>query len=291
MTSHEKTERVHQLWDLVRSNYNRRIFLNMLQFMMQAKQEKGTDLVDDEEDFEYTDEEEKADPTNHWYLINTKKLGPELWNLFIYFLNLYSMLACPMVLVFPEIYDRVKTWELIIDCIFVIDIILTFFKKTAHAITLNEIGYSYLRGYFVLDVLMTVPTLVTLQNFSYYPFKLLRFFHVDRILKILNFFLDKILNFYGLNKAKVQDNIFLVSLFLFSIFASHILCCAWIYLGRIDKENPQRHNPNASHISWVYHADNGFDDEDFYQIYVNAFFWIVETITTVGYGDYSGSNN
>jgi hypothetical protein len=38
----------------------------------------------------------------------------------------------------------------------------------------------------------------------------------------------------------------------------------------------------------VYHWENGFDPENFYQIYIFAIYWILETITTVGYGDYYG---
>jgi len=42
---------------------------------------------------------------------------------------------------------------------------------------------------------MVIPTLVTLENFDYYPFKLLRYVHIDRLFKILDFILDRILAF------------------------------------------------------------------------------------------------
>ena len=39
--------------------------------------------------------------------------------------------------------------------------------------------------------------------------------------------------------------------------------------------------------SWIY--ENGFKDKETHTIYIFAFYWIFEVITTVGYGDYSGS--
>ena len=41
--------------------------------------------------------------------------------------------------------------------------------------------------------------------------------------------------------------------------------------------------------SWVY--KNDFDDKKYHTQYIFAFYWIFEVITTVGYGDYSGSTS
>jgi hypothetical protein len=40
-------------------------------------------------------------------------------------------------------------------------------------------------------------------------------------------------------------------------------------------------------LSWIY--ANGFEELPIINIYIFAFYWIFEVITTVGYGDYSGS--
>lgn len=42
----EKKERVKFLWDMVRTNYKRRIFLMTLAIMVEQKTAKGVDLVD-----------------------------------------------------------------------------------------------------------------------------------------------------------------------------------------------------------------------------------------------------
>lgn len=64
-------------------------------------------------------------------------------------------------LVFPEDFKYVKDWEFAVDIIFSINIVLTFFRKTAKALTLKDITLVYIKGYFILDILMTFPTLVT----------------------------------------------------------------------------------------------------------------------------------
>ena len=41
--------------------------------------------------------------------------------------------------------------------------------------------------------------------------------------------------------------------------------------------------------SWIYEA--GFAGKKTHTIYIFAFYWIFEVITTVGYGDYSGATS
>ncbi len=68
----EKKERIEALWGLIRTNYNRKVFLNMLNIMMENKKLKGVDIINDDEEFQYTDEEDRLDPNEQWYLINTQ---------------------------------------------------------------------------------------------------------------------------------------------------------------------------------------------------------------------------
>lgn len=47
------------------------------------------------------------------------------------------------------------------------------------------------------------------------------------------------------------------------------------------------HLPEDERTSWVYNI--GLDDHDSTSIYIIALYYILQTITTVGYGDYTGS--
>ena len=71
------------------------------------------------------------------------------------------------------------------------------------------------------------------------------------------------------------------------MLATNALACCWIYLGRLDKDSPYKADLayNGS-LSWVYNWNNGFDPDDYKSLYIYSVYWILETITTVGFGDY-----
>ena len=88
--------------------------------------------------------------------------------------------------------------------------------------------------------------------------------------------LDKILfQTLGINKTKVQDLLLLAKLLVFVLLCTHVLACIWAWLGL-------RHDADGS---WL---GEQFEHDEHYPLYVTSFYWITETITTVGYGDYSG---
>jgi Trk-type K+ transport system membrane component len=67
------------------------------------------------------------------------------------------------------------------------------------------------------------------------------------------------------------------------LILSHLACCLWIIIAAL-------YNPDGTFEgTWMenfpeYANSNG-------GIYITAFYWIISTITTVGYGDISGTNN
>jgi hypothetical protein len=81
---------------------------------------------------------------------------------------------------------------------------------------------------------------------------------------------------------KVRDYVDLVTLFIFVFFATHLLACFWCFLGRLDY-----HLPNSEKFSWV--NFNNFDEKDFATMYIFSIYFILQTLTTVGYGDHTGS--
>lgn len=65
-----------------------------------------------------------------------------------------------------------------------------------------------------------------------------------------------------------------------------MLACFWCYLGLADSDLPVE-----DRRSWVFHKADGkydFNFKDSKEIYIFSVYWILETLTTVGYGDYVG---
>ena len=97
------------------------------------------------------------------------------------------------------------------------------------------------------------------------------------------------------SKKRQNDLSTFGALILMVVFIAHLTGCYFIELGmqypcKIDPLEVQDGETNLADdctLSWIY--ANGFEELPIANIYIFAFYWIFEVITTVGYGDYSGS--
>lgn len=71
--------------------------------------------------------------------------------------------------------------EMIIDIIYLLEIILNMLKKTRAHKEIESIAQNYIFGYFFFDVAGTIPELVMGEPFSYYWLKVFRMAHVTRL--------------------------------------------------------------------------------------------------------------
>lgn len=88
------------------------------------------------------------------------------------------------------------------------------------------------------------------------------------------------------SKKRQNDLTSFCALILYVIYISHCCACIFIFLGK-EKDCKDAGTENCT-PSWIYQADSNFADKNNTSIYIFAFYWIFEVITTVGYGDYSG---
>ena len=72
-------------------------------------------------------------------------------------------------------------------------------------------------------------------------------------------------------------------LFFFGIFLmiGHTMGCIWIFTGQLSIDDPKDYN-------WIKAHD--LQNGTMYEVYITAIYFTVATITTVGYGDISGTN-
>lgn len=133
-----------------------------------------------------------------WYLIDTEKTFCKVWNFMITCLIIYSLFVTPYVLVFKDVYmnydaetdsytrddkrqETLVKIEYFIDIVYLIEIIFNFVKRTRAQKDLSQIARGYVFGYFIFDLVGTLPLFLG-QTLDVYWLKLFRcLVHVMRL--------------------------------------------------------------------------------------------------------------
>ena len=79
---------------------------------------------------------------------------------------------------------------------------------------------------------------------------------------------------------KRKDAFMLILLFSSALLVGHIASCGWIYLGTMQD----------GWLSSFVVNDAQFKTYEPYQVYIFTNYWVFTVLTTVGYGDYAGTN-
>ena len=153
--------------------------------------------------------------------------------------------------------------ELVVDIIYLIEIILNFMKKQRGHKTMNDIAKSYILSYFAFDLIGTLPELFMGENYKFYWLKFFRCLaHVFRITKPIELVFMRCFRKYS--KTRQSDLTSFGCLLFFMIYVAHVMGCIWIKLGHQhpcdDTEEESLTTlsvDNKCTQSWVY--ANGFD--------------------------------
>lgn len=155
-------------------------------------------MIDDiNEDADEDNQVIDSAPKLKWYLIDVNSTFCKVWNFLITILIIYTMFVSPFILVFPDVYQicddsgncsavqdyqkTLNTLEMVIDIIYFIEILMNFVKKTLAYKTVQLISWNYLTGYFLFDIIATIPELFMQQSVTYYWFKCFRIVHFFRL--------------------------------------------------------------------------------------------------------------
>ena len=129
------------------------------------------------------------------------------------------------------------------------------------------------------------------DNIGLYWFKILRYVHLSRFLQLLYLYLERIFLKIGIDKQIVDRLFYFITLILYLMYVVHFLACGWTLIGYLTP---------GSWISvaglGVSDTGKGSDKPGFAQnsiepVYIRAVYFIVTTLTTVGYGDFHGYTN
>ena len=262
------------------------------------------------------------DPHTHW---------KSFWDIWVALLIAYSVIMVPLRVSFllrSCIFAADWAWELFVDCCFFADILLTFRtalilddpeKQERMVVTdARRIAYHYIKGWFVIDVVSTIPidTIIELTQYAstsaaevqslrscssltespsredsnLRSTMMLRVLRLVRLLKLFRT-LKLALLFRRLDDAvNINPAVFkMARLLAYILLLAHLSACSWfgIFKPVVDGgSEPVANNWIEAYASTqlvpkLADAIRG----DMLTQYTSSLYWAFTTLTTVGYGD------
>lgn len=220
------------------------------------------------------------------------------WDLFITVVLIYTCIVTPHNIAFKDENTMGMTIAMyVIDILFLIDILIAFnsvlldedFKTIDNR---KQLACNYINGWFFLDVFAIFPfTEIFMlvgsnqasdtENLN----QMIRLAKIGRLYKLIK--LTKLLRILKIVKEKsklvkmirsvIQVGYGFERLFFFVLIfllIGHIVSCLWIFIAKFKNYEG----------TWM---EDGAAEMTDYNQYLTAFYFTVQTITTVGYGDTS----
>ena len=257
---------------------------------------KKDNIYDSLDDDEYKDEQiDFYIKPNSWYI---KIFDSSLFISSMIYLIYVPYLLSKNFFLFKE-KENFQIILIIIDLIYIIDVILNFFRAyinyEEHLIRrTKEIVLHYLKTWFLFDLIQAIPLFSLLKfverdnqnkclrkiinenNFINPVSYLVLLLKIIKVYKMFNS--NTTIDYFSeiLSKSETLDEYgsFIITIFLLFCFLN-ITSCIFIFLGR------------NSYPSWIIKLN--IQDESYLSLYLTSTYFVIVTITTVGYGDITGN--
>jgi CRP-like cAMP-binding protein len=234
---------------------------------------------------DYTDIEYMKD-----HLIHPNSLFKNIWNSVLSVLLIYTLVVMPLSICFFESNSE-DAWfvvDITIDFLFFLDILVNFnsaYYDTNGILISNRktITLKYLKSWFLIDIISSIPFSLISDNKNNAG-TLLRVSKLPRLAKLLKLSsLVKLLRIHNSNGmfSRITDKfnirtstVRVLKTFLSVLIASHIMACLWYYSAKFQDFAPD---------TWV--LKFGYLDLDVGSLYLRSIYFIITTLSTVGYGD------
>ena len=185
----------------------------------------------------------------------------EAWDLIIIILTVFIAIELPLRLAFNYGITHIFV-EILITILLFVDIVINFYSQVYSKGKLirnrKEIARHYLRTFFIFDLLAAIPFFLISVIFPGVLW--LKWISLARLFKLLR--LHTLISKWR-SRQVINPSILRLGVFFFWILLiAHWIACIWIYIARFEHLDP-------------------------IPTYINAIYWCITTITTVGYGDIS----
>ena len=216
----------------------------------------------------------------------------QIWDIVIFALILYCIIVNPIEIAFIDSSQVFFVINVFVDFIFITDVVLYFFR--AFERKNNElvddrcvIVKNYLCGWFFLDLVSAFPYTLVFQTHTEVGqiVRISRLTKMTKMIRLLRFL--RSIKFFNqteklptcLKKLLHQDS-FIKGIFRTSIFTLimvHIVACLWKFAAE--------YNENVDGSNWMKSEEYvGLTD---FEIYIACLYWAIQTVFTVGYGDFT----
>ena len=217
-----------------------------------------------------------------WYIINpVQNKYKTIFDSIFYLLLYIDFLFTPYeYLIYQGSYQYYRIMAF--DIFFAIEILSHFFiayydvNNKFYVTDLKKICINYIKGEFFICLFYVLPLYLIYSTLEI--FRLIKLYKYPTVNNQIKRLATWLLSFIIKNNAICSQIVRIFTFFLSICYITHMCACIYCFLGlRFDD-------------SWIYFHSDLLDTDSYSDIYISSYYFIIETLSSTGYGDLTPNN-